>query len=131
MSCAVKIPGVPAVFFLTDVPDDPDELEIEEGAWVEIVSNYALWSGDAEVPRQFLCQSTADPKHYKMFKNTRDINPEEFAPTNLTFGGTFSKTSWNHYVQKAVPFIKSFHAIPDTDPPGAMEEAMRHIREAR
>jgi hypothetical protein len=127
---SVKIPGMHAIFFLMELPEEREGLDVEEGAWVEIPSNIGLWSEGADDPRQTLCRSTSDPLHYKLFRGDRGINPAEFEPTGMSFGGTLSSSAWRRFAE-GVPAIKAFHAIPDTEPPGAMDEILRSIRGAR
>jgi hypothetical protein len=43
MNCAVRVPGMNAVFFLLDAPDNSEGIEIETGAWVEVPMNVNLW----------------------------------------------------------------------------------------
>jgi hypothetical protein len=131
MSCAVKVPEMNAIIFLTtDVPENRAGLEFEEGAWVEISPNDHLQSNGTEGTRYKLCQSTTDPRHYKLFWSGEEIDRTEFTPTGMLHGGIYSRSMWERFVE-ALPGIKAFNAITGNDPPGAMDEAMRHIREAR
>jgi hypothetical protein len=65
-----------------------------------------------------------------MFWCNEKIDRSEFIPTGMLFGGIYSQSMWARLVE-ALPGIKAFNAITGNDPPGAMDEALRYIREAR
>ena len=113
MSYAVKVPGMQAIFFLMDLPDDRENLvDIESGAWVEIPMNVNLWPEGARRPETILCQPRDDRKHYKLFKYRDEIEGTEWEKTGLNFGGTFSKDSWEEFAGRPGA-IRALHAIPD------------------
>jgi hypothetical protein len=112
MSYAVKVPGMHAIFFLMDLPEGQEGLDIEEDAWVEVPMNVNLWPEGARRPETVLCQSRDDHKHYKLFKYRNEIEGTEWEETGLNFGGTFSKDSWKEFAQR-LGAIRALHAIPD------------------
>ena len=130
MHGAVTIPEMYTTFFLGDLPQDREGLDVNEGAWVEVSEDLSSWPEGAEAPDQTLCRSKSDPKVYRLFKYDREIDRSEYMPTGTVFGGIYSKEMWERFA-RSLPGIKAFHAIKGRDRPGAMEEALRHIREAR
>jgi hypothetical protein len=114
MSFAVKTPPLTSIYFLMDLPDNTEGLEVEEGAWVEVPTNVNAWPEGARRPETVLCRSREDPKHYKLFKYRNEIEGTEWEETGLNFGGTFSKTSWERFA-KSLPSLMALHAIPDED----------------
>jgi hypothetical protein len=131
MPCAVKVPELDAIIFLdSDVPEDRAGLEFEEGAWLEISPDHQPGSNGVEECRYSLCQSKRDPRHFKLFWCDADVDRSEFEPTGLHHGGFYSRAMWERLV-KELPSLKAFNEIGGNDPPGAMDLAMRYIREAR
>jgi hypothetical protein len=131
MSCAVRVPEMDAIIFLdTDVPENRAGLEFEEGAWLEISPNHQLRSDGVEECQYSLCQSKTDPRHYKLFWCDAEVDRSEYEPTGMHHGGFYSRSMWERLV-KALPSIKAFNAITGNDPPGAMDQALKYIREAR
>ena len=88
MLYAVTIEPLNATFFLSQQPDD-NEWQVQEGVELEIPFNYDTWSDGAEPPDQTLCVSITDPKHYKMFKYKRNVDPAQFKPAGRHFGGVY------------------------------------------
>jgi hypothetical protein len=68
----------------------------------------------ARQPETLLCQSSEDPKHYKLFKYRNEIEGSEWQDVGLDFGGTFSKDSWERFAAK-LPAIRALQAIPDDE----------------
>jgi hypothetical protein len=131
MSCAVKVPEMDAIIFLkTDVPENRAGLEFIEGAWLEISPNDHLRSNAVEECRYALCRSKIDPRHFKLFWCDAEIDRSEFEPTEMHYGGFYTESMWDRLVV-LLPGLKTFNAIGGNDPPGAMDQAMRYIREAR
>jgi hypothetical protein len=115
MYCSVRTPFTQAVFFLNEIPENPDgSLEIEEGAWVEVPMNVAAWPEGARRPESVLCRSTEDPKHYKIYKYRNEIEGTEWEETGLNFGGTFSKDSWEDFARR-LGAVRALHTVPDHD----------------
>ena len=48
----------------------------------------------------------------------------------MSYGGAYSPSQWERLAE-GIPAMKAFDAINGNDRPGAMDEAMRYIREAR
>ncbi len=48
----------------------------------------------------------------------------------MTYGGAYTPAMWERFTT-GIPAMKAFHAIPDDDPPGAVDLALRYLREAR
>jgi hypothetical protein len=126
---AVTIEPLNAIFFVTERPEG-DHGKIDEGVALDLPSNLYLWPEGEDRPQQVLCRSTSVDKYYKVFKYSRDIDPGEFQPTGKNFGGVFSRTSWERFL-KVLPGALAIQAIPDDDPPAAMDEAIRNIRGVR
>jgi hypothetical protein len=130
MHGAVTIPEMYTTFFLGELPENREGLKVDEGAWVEIPEDLSLWPEGTVAPQQTLCRSTTDPKIYKVFKYDSQIDRSMFMPTGTTYGGVYTREMWERFVRD-LPDIKAFHAIKGNDRPGAMDEVLRSIREAR
>lgn len=126
---AVTVEPLSAIFFMEERPEGI-QWEIQEGVDLDNPPNLWLWPDGEPAPEGVLCRSTSDPKRYKVFKYRREIDPGEFQPTGKNFGGIYSKAAWERF-QKFLLAELAIRAIPDDDPPGAMDEAIRSIREAR
>jgi hypothetical protein len=113
MTCAVRVPDIDSVYFLTEPPDDIQGLDVEEGAWIDIPPNVHAWPQGVEAPEQILCRSGSDPRHYKLFKYRDEVDGDEWEPAGL-FGGTFSKESWTRFAL-GLDSIGALHAIPDEE----------------
>lgn len=127
---AVTIEPLNSMIFLADRPDT-EHGEVLEDVQLDLppLDLFLLWPEGMDRPESVLCRSTSDEKHFKVFKNPKDIEPSGFQPTGKTFGGFFSKASWDRFVEQLPAHLK-FLAIPDNDPPGAWEEAYRNILRA-
>lgn len=131
MRCVAKIPGVDTIYELEETPADREGLEIEEGAWVEVPSDRSdRPAGIDRLLQRTLGRSTTDPKHYKLFEHPGEVEPAGFEPTGMIYSGRYSPSAWERFA-RAIPSIKAFHAMPDDDPPGAVDQALRYLREAR
>jgi hypothetical protein len=122
---AVTIEPLNAIFFLAERPD-ADPWEVQEGVEIDIPTNYVSRSVGGEPVEQILCMSVSDPKHYKIFKNKKDIDPSKFQPTGKHFGGMYSKLAWAR-LMKNLPSSLAFQVFPETEPPGATDEALELI----
>ncbi len=138
MSYVVTIPVVNYSFFVADVGgepmpplDDREGWEIQEGAWIEVVPNLYEWPDGTQAPQATLCQSTSNPKHYKVFNQPSDVPRDKFRETGRNFGGTYSRRGWDQFTQGGLAALLKFYEIPDTDAPEAMENAMRSIQGTR
>ena len=123
MLYAVTVEPLNSVFFLSERPEE-DRWEVQDGIELDISSIYAM---GADRPEQVLCTSTSNPKHYILFKYQKDINLNEFRPTGKNFGGVFARSSWERFrkqLDSSMPFLD----LPDDEPPGATEEAIRMIK---
>ena len=114
MSCSVMLPERDSIYFLTELPDQTDGLQIVEDAWVEVPMNVNLWPEGAPRPETVLFRSRCDPKHYKMFKYRREVDPREWEEAGVHFGGTFSKHSWHAFASR-IPSLMAIDAIPDRE----------------
>ena len=112
--CSVVIPGLKALYFLTELPRDPKGLEIDRGAWIDIPSNVHAWPEGVKQPEQVLCRSSEDPKHYKLYKYRREIEGTDWEDTGLLFGGTFTAESWDRFA-KRMASILAIHALADEE----------------
>jgi hypothetical protein len=112
--CAVQIPGMDMLYFLTELPEDPDGLKIELGAWVQIPSNVHAWPPSVKAPEQVLCRSKEYPNHYKLYKYRREIEGTNWEDTGLGFGGTFTSKSWESFA-KGMASILAIHALAEAE----------------
>ncbi len=126
MLYAVTIEPLNAIFFVSESPDH-DEWEVQEGAELDLPFNYDSWPDGAEPPEQIFCTSVSDPKHYRIFKHGRDIDPTEFQPTGKHFGGVYSRSTWSRFMEN-LPGALAVQNVPDTEPPGATDKAVAAIK---
>jgi hypothetical protein len=126
MLYAVTIEPLNATFFVSQRPDD-NEWEVQEGVELEIPFNYDTWSEGAKPSEQILCISVSDPNHYKIFKYRQNVDPAEFKPTGKHFGGVYSKSTWTRFMSN-LPGALAVHNVPDSEPPGATDEAVTLIK---
>jgi hypothetical protein len=112
MTCAVKVPSLHSIFFLTEPPEDREDFEIEEGAWIEVPMNHLLSTEDSPPHDPVLCRSREDHQHYKIFKYRDQVDETIWEDTSLDFGGTFSKASWARFAA-LFPRIRALQAITD------------------
>ena len=126
MLYAVTIEPLNTTFFVSERPED-NEWEVQEGVALDAAPLYGTWTADREPFEQILCESTSDPKYYKLFRNRRDIDPGQFRPTGRHFGGLFSKPSWDRFAKQAPAAIATL-CIEVDEPPGATEAAVAMIK---
>jgi hypothetical protein len=50
-----------------------------------------LWPPGAARPERVLCVARDDPKHYRLFKYGKDVDPNTFIPTGKTFIGVLPR----------------------------------------
>lgn len=129
MMYAVTIEPLNAIFFLADRPDE-SSWPVEEDVSIDIPSNFAYRTGDEAEPQHVLCAAVTDPKQYKLFRYEKEVDPGEYRPTGRQFGGVFSKPTWQRFL-KQVPATLAFLKIPDTERPGATEEAVAAVKQKR
>ena len=110
MLYAVTIEPLNATFFVSQQPDD-NEWAVQEGVGAKSPSTTILGRMAHESPDQILCVSVSDPKHYKMFKYKRNVDPAEFKPTGRHFGGVYSKSTWSRFMNN-LPGALAVHKIP-------------------
>jgi hypothetical protein len=120
MLYAVTIEPLNALFFVSDRPDECP-WEVQEGVELEITPIYGTWTPDLGPLREFLCVSNANPKYFRVFKNSRDIGPSGYRPAGRDFGGLFSKDAWERFARAAPPML-AIMAIGDDEPAKAAEE---------
>jgi hypothetical protein len=111
----VTVEPMNSLYFLADRPEGT-EWPVEEGVGLDIPANYDLWPEGSQAPEQILCVSTSDPKHYKLFKYSSDINPNEFTPTGMSFGGVFSSSSWKRFQETLSDRLRdeALRIVPDS-----------------
>jgi hypothetical protein len=127
----VKIHGLNALYYVIEVPEKSDDWDIVEGGTVEVPPDIADWpNGTKRPPPRTLAVCKADPKRYKLFKYPEQVEPEGFEPTGLNYGGAYSPWQWKRLVE-LIPSMRAFESIKGNDHPGAMDQAMSYIREAR
>jgi hypothetical protein len=123
---AVTIEPLRAIAFLS-APPEGSQWQVQEGVEIDIPSTYSDWPDGANPSKQVLCISTSDPKHYKLFKDQRDVDQTEFRDTGMNFGGVFSKTSWDRFAT-VLPGALAATAVDVDEPPGATDEAIRALK---
>ncbi len=124
---AVRVPAYDTICFVMGEPVTKPGWTVEPGAWVEVPINVNAWPVDMPRPEQVLCRSVEDEKHYKIFKYRDEVEPDEWTETGLTFGGTFSTTSWKQFAE-TLPSIQPPLPPDNTE---LMDEVLRQIRGRR
>ncbi len=127
MLYAVTIEPFNAIFFVCDRPEQ-DEWEFEEGVELEIPFNYESGRTGNEPAELVLCRFLSNPRHYRMFKNIKDVDLTEFEPTGKHFGGLYSRSTWSRFM-KNLPAALAVHNVPDSEPAGATDEAIALIKQ--
>jgi hypothetical protein len=127
MLYAVTIEPLNSVAFLADRPEEGELWTIEEGIELDLPPFYFPWPEGTSRPEELLYVSTSNPKHYKLFKNRRGIDPAEFQEAGKRFGGVFSKSTWERF-SKTLEAWKPFFEIPDDEPLGATGEAISALK---
>lgn len=138
MKYVVTIPAVNYLYLVGDLPGESSPplqgekgWKVQEGGSVEVAANFGESPDGADAPWTTVCQSLSDPKHYKVFNHPSEAPSGEYRTTEWNWGGAYPRKDWDRFVREGLPALMHFHEIPDTDPPGAMDEAMRAIRGAR
>ena len=122
MLYAVTIEPLNSICFVSECPEE-NEWEVQEGVALDITFNFNIGPWDPEEAEHILCVSTSDPKYYKLFKNQRDIDPNQFHSVGRHFGGLFSKPSWERFAKHVTPTLAALDVSVE-EPPGATEEAV-------
>ena len=126
MLYAVIVEPFNAICFVSERPDD-NPWEVQEGVGLDIPFNLTKGSSDAGDTWPILCISMSDPRYYKLFKYSRDIDPAQFRPVERHFGGLFSKPTWERFAKLASTGWAA-RDIEEIEPPGATEEAVAMIK---
>ncbi len=134
---AVTIPEMRSTFFAANFSRESFRESMDWADWpivddvsVEVPENLYFWPEGQDAPGPAtLCRSVSDPEHYKVFKRPSDIPQDEFTPTGTAYGGTLSELQWERFVER-LPGIIDFYRIPDTDPPGVMDEVIQSMQRA-
>jgi len=126
---ALTIGPLQTMVFLSEPPEN-DHWEVQDGVQIDIPANYSDRPEGADVPEQILCVSTFEPKRYKVFKSSRDIDPAEFQQTGMSFGGVFSRTAWERFA-KSLPATLAEPDPAEEEPPGATDAAVQAIKGER
>jgi hypothetical protein len=129
MLYAVTIDPLNAIFFVSERPDG-DTWEVQDGVSLDIPFNFTVKEREPDDAETILCKSTSDPRYYKLFKNTRDIDSDQFRSVGRRFGGLFSKPSWERFA-KLVPAGIGLIDVSAEEPPGATERAVAAIKAGR
>jgi hypothetical protein len=127
MLYAVTIDPLNAIFFLGERPEE-SAWHVQEGVELDLPFNYDTWPDGEKPPEQVLCTSLSEPSHYRMFKYKRDVDLSEYRPTLKHFGGIYSKSTWLRFM-KNLPAALAVQGVPDQEPPGATEEAVKLIKQ--
>jgi hypothetical protein len=126
MLYALTIEPLNTICFLSERPEG-NEWEVQEGVSLDITFNFNIGPWDPEGAGHILCVSTLDPRYYKLFKNKRDIDPDQFQPMGRQFGGLFSKPSWERFAKHVTPTLTALDVSVE-EPPGATEAAVAATR---
>ena len=126
MLYAVTIESLNAIFFVSERPDG-NEWQVQQEVSIDVPANYAAHPKGAGQPEQVLCRSTVERNHYKVFNHLTDVDPAEFQPAGRHFGGVFSKSSWDRFVNEVPDALRMLDVSVD-EPPGATEEAVATIK---
>ncbi len=131
---AVTIEPLRGVYFLDTLPDSvrdaaskDNRWKVQEGVKLDLPPDDDTWPDGAECPEQVLCTSVSDPTCYKMFKYRKEIDLAKFKPTGKHFAGAYSSSSWERFM-KNLPARLALEEVPDTEPPGATDEAVAAIK---
>jgi hypothetical protein len=124
MLYAVTIETLNTTFFVCDCPDT-NEWQLQEGVSLDSAPLYGTGRPDRVPFEQILCESISDPKYYKLFRNPKDIDPDQFRPTGRHYGGLFSKPSWERFAKRA-PSAIAILEIPDEVPHGPLQAVASH-----
>ena len=99
---AVRVPGIPLIYFLTEPPPDPKGLDVEEGAWIEHLAEYQHLAR-GQIRRLLRPGSTSSAGRGKTRPiarsssiTTRSIRPSGRRP-GAQFGGHSSGASWSRF----------------------------------
>lgn len=84
---------------------EPGEVEAED-----------VWRDGEPAPNAALCVSTADPKHYKIFKYTRDIRPP-FVPTGMRPTEIDTGEKWRLFARNLLELDRIASMTDETDTP--------------
>ncbi len=134
---AVTIPEMRSTFFPVNLSVESFAESIDRTDWtidddVQLVvpEDLYLWPDGVEAPEPAtLCRSVINPKNYHVFKRSSDVREYEFRRTNMAYGGVYPESHWERFARE-LPRRLAFYRILDTDPPGAVEAALRVLREA-
>jgi hypothetical protein len=122
MIYAVTVRPLNTTFFLAERPED-GAWEIEEGVSLDVPPKYLEWPEGTERPQQLLCVSSSDPRHYKVFRYTRDIDREAFRETGRNFGGLYSQKTWGRFVQELPGLLEDLGNLDDESAAAPVESA--------
>lgn len=117
MMYAVTIEPLNTIVFLSDPPED-GEWDLEENVGLDVPMNFADWLPGTEPPEALLYKSTANDRHYKVFRYKKDVDQTRYRPTGRMFGGVLSRPTWHHFV-KALPMVLRNLEIREEDSPGS------------
>ena len=95
---AVRVPARNAIYFVMGPAVAKPGWTLESGAWLEVPVN-AFLGMRGQKPRPAICQAVDDPLHYKVYMDPEQAEPDEWARTDLLFGGTFSETAWAEFAR--------------------------------
>jgi hypothetical protein len=126
MLYAVTIEPLNGTYFVFGRPE-ACEWEVQEGVELEITPIFGTWTPDLGPLRETLCVSNSDPKHFRVFKNSRDIAPLGYRPTGRRFGGLFPKTKWERFAKEASS-SQILQTLGDDEPATAAEEAVSAVK---
>jgi hypothetical protein len=126
MLYAVTIDLLNATYFVSDRPDD-NEWEVQEDVSLEVDTIYGIWTPDLGPLYETLCVLISDPKYYRVFHHSHDIDHEEYRPTGRRFGGLFPKAAWERFA-KVAPMGLALLTMGEAQPVGATEDVVTAIK---
>ena len=95
---AVTVEPLQLIFFVTGDPG-PGDWTVEEDVDLDLPGNIVIWADGDPIPEQVLCRSLKEKGLFKLVKHARDIDRHEYEPTNLWFGGIFSRRTWARFAE--------------------------------
>ena len=127
---AVRVPTHNMICFVMGEPVTKPGWTVEPGGWLEVPINTFYGFRDSPELEWAICQAVNDPRHYKIYMDREQAEPEEWRETGLNFGGTFSAEAWEEYA----PILPEGEPAPSTvsdEEVEAYDNMLRNLRGGR